>query len=503
MQRAVGLPVPAPAPGLTDVNDDLRSLALMHGLTHLLDTLIAALGRFRSARRGNVALIFALTALPIIGAIGGAVDFGVAVANKSRLQDAVDSAALAGARAASAYISSNGTGTAQIAQAISLGNSVSQSFFMANFAAIGGQSAPVVSANTTITNDAPSVVLTASTNYSPFMLSLVGIRSIPLTVSSTAVMTPNNSYYQIIFVVDVSGSMSIGGDPATISTLQNQGAFYCAFACHDPNNYEGGMATNWCDSNPSDTNCLTSGPNYCPTGSGTCPMVYSATMTDKRSLAKRYGYNLKIDYVNSAVQGFMSQLSAYNLKYPGRFTVGINTFGEEFTVLLPPTTNTALATTAAANLDVEPIHPANYNWGHTRTTLGLTSTLSNLTNIGDGSSPTKMLTYVVFLTDAVEDIEGNQIYGRQADLNYITACTSLKNAGVNMFTIWAPYYTIPNDYQYSVLVSPLTSQMTDTMKNCASNPTQYFQANDGAGITAAVNTTFNNIIANSNLRIKN
>jgi hypothetical protein len=125
-----------------------------------------------------------------------------------------------------------------------------------------------------------------------------------------------------------------------------------------------------------------------------------------------------------------------------------------------------------------------------------------LKNVGDGSATNKMITYVIFLTDAVEDIEGNQIYNRQADLNYASTCTAIKAAGVNMFTIWAPYYTIPNDVQYNTLVAPLSSQMPTVMQGCASSSSQYFQANDGADITAAVNTTFNTIINNAKLRIQ-
>jgi hypothetical protein len=252
--------------------------------------------------------------------------------------------------------------------------------------------------------------------------------------------------------------------------MENSAAFYnCAFACHDPNNLNG--------------------------------------QGDLRALAKSYGYNLKIDYVNTAIQGFMNQLVTYQNKFPGRYTVGIYTFATQnnFQKLLSPTIDISAAATAASHIDVEAVTGpvAVTNWGWTYTTSGLASALSNITNMGNGSSSTKMLTYVIFLTDGVEDIPGNQIYGRQADLNYLSECTALKNAGINMFTIWAPYYNIPNDNQYNVLIAPLLSSLPTTMQSCASNPNQYFQANDGASITTAVNSTFNTIIANSKLRLSN
>ena len=488
------------------------------------------LGRFKAARDGNVALIFALTALPIIGMVGGAIDFSIAASNKTALQDALDSAALAGAKAASTYIAANGSGSTQVAQAISLGNTAAQNFFTNNAGSIGVQSTPTVTVVTTITSGAPTVVMTASSNYTPFLLSIVGIHSIPVSVTSTTTMSPSNTYYQIIFVVDISGSMAIGGDASTISTMISTAAFNdyhtpsdsCAFACHDPNNEEGGQATNWCDSNPQDYYCKTQGRYYCPYGSGNCPIVNSTKMTDHRYLAALYGYKLKIDYVNSAISSFITQIGNYNSQYPGRYTVGINTFGSNvdgngnaFTVLLKPTTSMSKATTAASSIDIEPVSahsPTNY--GSTYTSAGLSSTLSTLKNIGDGSSATKMLTYVIFLTDGVEDVPAAQavpnnpslqIFGRGSDLNYASQCTALKNAGVSIFTIWSTY---PNphdtrDDQYNFLVAPLLPNIPSTLQTCASNSNQYFQANDGPGITAAVNSTFNNIIANSKLRITN
>jgi len=461
------------------------------------------LSAFSRARDGNIAVLFALTALPLIIAVGGALDYGFCLSNKSALQSASDAAALGGAQAANIYMSQNGTSSAQVTQAIQVGNAAAQSIFTANIKAIGSETTATLTATTTVASSAPTVVATAKSTYSPYLLRLVGIKSIPLTVTSTTTMSPSNNYYQIIFVVDVSGSMSVGGDSTTIVNMENSPSFQCGFACHDPNNLELVTATNYADANPTSAAVKSVGPYYCPTSS--CPMVYSTNFGDKRSLAKKYGYNLKIDYANTAIQSFMNQLVSYNTKFPGRYTVGIDTFGTNFKVLQAPTTNISTAATTASQIDVEAVTGpvAVTNWGWTFTTNGLASALGNITNMGNGSSPTKMLTYVIFLTDGVEDIPGSQIYGRQADLNYLTECTSLKNAGVNMFTIWAPYYNIPNDDQYNILVAPLSSQLPTTMHACASNQNQYFQANDGPSITAAVNATFNTIIANSKLRISN
>lgn len=468
--------------------------------------------RFAGARRGNVAIIFALTLVPMVCLIGGAIDLSIGLSNKSQMQDAADAASLAAATAANNYLLQNGTGTTAQAAAIALANATAQNVFTANFVPAGGVSTPTVTPTTSINSSAPTVSLTVSGVYTPVLLPIIGVKTVGMTTSSTSTMTPNNAYFQIIFVVDVSGSMAIGGDPGTIASMTSEGAFLnngveCAFACHDPTNQEQFTATDYCNSNPSDSNCESIGATYCPKHTH-CNTVYSASFTDKRNLARLYGYSLKIDYVNSAISNFMTQLTTYSTKYPGRFTVGIDTFGSNadgngnyFYMLLPPTTNMTTAAASASTIDIEGVLTQAQNWGYTYTTSGLTSALSHLTNYGNGSSTTKMRTYVVFLSDGIEDVPGNSQWGRMTDLSYGSACTALKNAGINVFSIWAPYYTVPSDAQYNTLVAPLSGQTPGAMQACASSSSQYFSATNGAQITAAVNSTFNTIINNSNLRL--
>jgi Flp pilus assembly protein TadG len=56
--------------------------------------LTAALRAFNRSRSGNVAITFAIATLPIIGAVGAAVDYSRANAVKAAMQAALDSTAL-------------------------------------------------------------------------------------------------------------------------------------------------------------------------------------------------------------------------------------------------------------------------------------------------------------------------------------------------------------------------------------------------------------------------
>jgi len=58
--------------------------------------------KFCHAREGNLAVIFALAAIPVIGTIGAAVDFSKASDVRSQMQNALDAAVLAGVTQASA-----------------------------------------------------------------------------------------------------------------------------------------------------------------------------------------------------------------------------------------------------------------------------------------------------------------------------------------------------------------------------------------------------------------
>ena len=53
------------------------------------------IGRFRRDRRGNIAVVFAIACVPLISAIGCAVDYSNATRVRAKLQSAADAASLA------------------------------------------------------------------------------------------------------------------------------------------------------------------------------------------------------------------------------------------------------------------------------------------------------------------------------------------------------------------------------------------------------------------------
>jgi Flp pilus assembly protein TadG len=154
--------------------------------------LIAAKARvFVRAKRGNVAMIFAISMIPLAIAAGVGLDFSRAMLVRQQMGEALDAAALA--------VGST-TGLDQTsAQALA------QKYFDANYTvdktAFGSPTITIPSYSAT-----GSVLLTASDSMPTVLVKLVGFTSLPLTTNSTVVW--GQSKLWVALVLDNSGSMA-------------------------------------------------------------------------------------------------------------------------------------------------------------------------------------------------------------------------------------------------------------------------------------------------------
>ena len=99
--------------------------------TQAISTRLQALiSGFLANARGNVAVITALAALPIVSAIGCAVDYSMATTIKTKLQAAADAATLAAVSANSPLVATAKTMTGN--GAVSNGATYTQNFFDSN-----------------------------------------------------------------------------------------------------------------------------------------------------------------------------------------------------------------------------------------------------------------------------------------------------------------------------------------------------------------------------------
>ncbi|CAL4867401.1 hypothetical protein MMA231_01654 [Asticcacaulis sp. MM231] len=151
--------------------------------------------------KGNVSLTFGLSFVFIVTAIGGALDLHRASSARHDLQDAVDSAVLAGVQVPA--------GQMKVVASTTFTHNIDAS----NAAqASQGYSSSASSSSTSSTNIVTtSLNGTAKLNSKNYVLQLVGLQSIPVTASSTAkaVVTETKTATPCIYVLDPTGSQAL------------------------------------------------------------------------------------------------------------------------------------------------------------------------------------------------------------------------------------------------------------------------------------------------------
>jgi Flp pilus assembly protein TadG len=202
----------------------------------LADRVTTLLSRFRHDKRANIAVTFTIALVPILTALGCAVDYSLATRLKAKLQSAADAASVAAiAKNSLGFIqassmTSDGTVTAGQTDAINV--------FNGNINGVTGANVAAPTATVTKTG----IKLTSVVQFSAVMptnfLKAVGFPTITVSgsSSSTASFPPYIDFY---LMLDVSGSMGLPSTNAEQTRLSqvNPDDFSvypngCTFACH-------------------------------------------------------------------------------------------------------------------------------------------------------------------------------------------------------------------------------------------------------------------------------
>jgi Flp pilus assembly protein TadG len=213
--------------------------------------LTALLRRFRSDKRGNIAITFTLALLPILSAIGAVTDYSMASRMRAKMQSAADAAAVASISKNSAgYLAATTmTGDGSIANGLSDANNLfcgNLNVANANPGTVGCN-APASSgfgnlsmAGTTVTKT--GLVLNSVVNFSATVpvtfMKVLGYQNIGIsgTSKATSSLPPYLDFY---LALDVSGSMGLPSTTQEAQRLQlvNPDNFVqyptgCTLACH-------------------------------------------------------------------------------------------------------------------------------------------------------------------------------------------------------------------------------------------------------------------------------
>jgi Flp pilus assembly protein TadG len=516
------------------------------------------LSRFRRDQRGNIAVIFTIAAIPLISAIGCAVDYSLATRMKAKLQSAADAAGIAALSQkspgflAASVMTGNGSVTAGVEDA----NNV----FDANMSGITGYQNLVRSSTVTKTGIKLAATVQFTADVPVTFMKVVGFQKLTVTgLSSSAASLP--PYLDFYLTLDVSGSMGLASTPAEQTRLAQvnpdnyrQYPTGCAFACHfapqnsactntgtqayPTNNYCMGYAisrvsqsgykgllsnTTVSSTYPAGKKLPDSMVSGLPNSLYTALPPVSSCDTDGTNAC----IQLRADAVGYAVNQLFITANA-SKKVTNQFRIGLYPFIRYLYAYFPLTsaingspTSPGTINYAAANLAtlLDTNMNANLGSGGTHIDRALNSinnTISGGTGlVGDGSTPTTPQPYVFLVTDGAQD---NQVKGvpngswsgsnRATVLNdpvnaYPNACKTLKDRKIIVSVLYIPYEKIDpvntsfagNEGTYANNNIP---NIPPSLQACAS-PGFFYTANTPADITAAMNAMFNHALRTAHI----
>lgn len=445
-------------------------------------------------RKAGIAIIFAVTAIPVIGVIGIGVDLGLATQAKTQLNLATDAAALAAAKgAADAF-----TAGQSIESARAAGQTAGQEWFKSQAGTVFGATLqdPVV---TVPPPDGP--VFTSQVTYQgtvkPYFAPLFGVSTITLGGSSSATIT-TNAYVSVTFLLDNSSSMLVASTQAGVNLLGD--------LTKDFNKYYPGYPVN-----PKDLAGLN------------CAFAchWNSDNNDYYGLATSKSIELRFDVLKSAVKTAMEQMETQK-KIDDQFAATIYTFNSArtnkprsnsaLTQIYPSDTSQASSTnltagaTAAKNMQT----PVVEDVANTDFPSAISELVADLKKkgirAGDGSSKESRKKALIIVTDGLVDIEPlRRVPDTKGPLKPAD-CAAMKNLGYNVYVLYTTFVTSPVKY---VLIfnedllpylndtnGPGTSPMALALQACASAPANFAQASDPDAIKAAMSQLLKAALAN-------
>ena len=421
--------------------------------------MLRLIGRFRRDRRGNIAVIFAIACVPLISAIGCAIDYTRATQIQSKLQAAIDAASVGSiAKTSPGFIAAAAmTGSG----AIPAGVDDATNIFTGNMSGVTGYTLKSMTPTVTKTGIKITSNVTFSANVPTMFLGVMGMGWSKMTVGGSSTSTVSlPPYLDFYLMLDVSGSMGLPSTNAEQTRLaavnpDNRATAYptgCTLACHfslqnvcgnggqqyPTNNYCMGYAFSRLSqaaltslinqastpsvpkARPGLPNAMLTGLNATLTPGAANSLVTGNTSSLPYSLTAATSCDtdgtdaciqLRADAVGYAVNQ-MFVTANNNKKVTDQFRIGLYPFIQHLYAYFALTTsytgsptNSSTINYAAANLASQLDTNANANLGsggtHIDTALSDLNTL--IVSVGDGSSSSSTQPFVFLVTDGAQD----------------------------------------------------------------------------------------------------
>jgi Flp pilus assembly protein TadG len=166
--------------------------------TAIFNRVRTAARRFAKADQGNIAVLFAIAAVPILSFVGAAIDYTRANSARSSMQAALDSTALMLAKDLS-----DGTITASDI------NTKASAYFTALYTNKEARAVTVAATYTASTSQGSTIVVNGSGNVPTEFMKVAGFPQLGFDTSSTAAW--GNVRMRVALALDVTGSMDQDG----------------------------------------------------------------------------------------------------------------------------------------------------------------------------------------------------------------------------------------------------------------------------------------------------
>jgi Flp pilus assembly protein TadG len=495
------------------------------------------LRRLLRDKRGNVAMMFAVSLFPMAFLSGMAIDYTIASDRQAQLNGFADAAALAAVT------------PTMMAQSDSLAKTAAQNTFNSQAQQLTtiAYSTDNLTVNVSTTAGKRTATVTYTAGSPTFFSTLLGQTQINLggTATATGGLPPNINFY---LMLDSSPSMGLAATTSGINTLlsntQNQvdsqtGSKGCAFACHEVQ--------------PSKESPALKNPNLNKTVTVNGVKYKCDGTEDNYALARCLGLTLRIDLVTDAVKNLASTASTTMSTTNASYQMALYSFDVTLNTIQALTSNMTTAGSSASNVSLLTVCYNNVLYSSSVTGCSPPSgqTVGNGDNDMDtdfdqamykinaimpnpgsgtktaGDTPQEVLFIV---TDGVNDAcvktsPANSYTGggcrEQYYMNYANVsgntysapggndwCSTIKNRGIRiavLYTTYVPMLSPPlaNGYTSSwyknfmgsgsgikAFIDGTTDQAATALQSCASPGLFYEVQNDG-DISTALSSLFN------------
>ncbi len=407
-------------------------------MNSLLVKLLNRLQAFRSARGGNVAIIFSLAIIPIVGAVGAAIDYSRANSAKADMQAALDSTAL--------KLAKDGTTLSSTEMQAS-----ATSYFNAIFHRPEAQNVAV-----TPTISGSTLTVSGSATISTTVMGVLGFKQLNISGSSTVTWGANK--LELSLVLDNTGSMLENGKMPALISASHQLLSTLQKAAKNPGDVKVAIIP------------FTTEVNI-GTAYKTKPWLDWSYMNSSGGGGDQCGWDKEEEdgSITNWTGGVVDRAQPYDVQDT------------------TPTTDKA-TWYPAVNSTIATMQPLTSDWtalnakidqmkarGRTNLTIGLVWGWHALTPnepLTEATAPSSSVNkYIVFLTDGMNTMNRWTSNASQIDARTTLVCNNIKAAGIKIYTIRVM------DGNMSLLQS------------CATSPSMYYEVNQSsqmASVFAAI-----------------